>query len=296
MTPLIDVTLDSHHRLHIGNPPMFCRGPGRPSPEALTIQQTEGGHPDPAAVYAVPPGDHPRPFTVIPERDVVDRVWVPSLQRAYDRVRQYLHDLEARGRYRHRIWPIHCQIGTTGWTLQPDLLKAVSDFEDKHTTIVNTLTKGSNLWCEHFSPFEAEVPDPEDPSTAMNLQAIQRYQQADQVVIGGLARGHCLASGVRSIMEVFGQSREIEKLVLLTDCTADVAGLEFLGDAFVKDAAAKGMKLSTSTSYTPPPRARVHVLVIDPQVDFVEGGSLAVPGGQKALQNMAAFIRRLGGC
>ena len=36
------------------------------------------------------------------------------------------------------------------------------------------------------------------------------------------------------------------------------------------------------------------LLLIDPQVDFCEGGKLAVPGGQAALDNVAGFIERYG--
>ncbi len=40
--------------------------------------------------------------------------------------------------------------------------------------------------------------------------------------------------------------------------------------------------------------ARIHLLVIDPQIDFCEGGALAVPGATADMERLAAMVDRLG--
>lgn len=41
--------------------------------------------------------------------------------------------------------------------------------------------------------------------------------------------------------------------------------------------------------------AKIRLLVIDPQVDFCEGGALPVPGGNGDMERLAAMVTRLGG-
>jgi nicotinamidase-related amidase len=36
------------------------------------------------------------------------------------------------------------------------------------------------------------------------------------------------------------------------------------------------------------------LVIVDPQNDFIEGGSLAVPGGKEALDNLTKFIEKEG--
>jgi nicotinamidase/pyrazinamidase len=106
--------------------------------------------------------------------------------------------------------------------------------------------KGNNPFTEHFSGVKAEVPDPEDISTNMNAQLIESLEQADLILITGEALSHCVANTVRDIANTFSDPRYIEKLVLLTDASSNVGGFEFLGDGFIKDLTAKGMKTSTT--------------------------------------------------
>lgn len=51
------------------------------------------------------------------------------------------------------------------------------------------------------------------------------------------------------IANAFADPATIRKLVLLTDCTSNVGGFDFLGQQFIADLTKKGMRLETSDSF-----------------------------------------------
>jgi len=161
----------------------------------------------------------------------------------------YLEVLEARGRYRHFAWPVHCRIGQWGGAMYAPLGKALSRWAVRNLAVVNYVTKGSNIYTEHYSAVEAEVPDPQDESTQVHRRLVQALEVADIIAFGGWARSHCVAETFRSIAKLFSNPKYIEKLVMLEDATADVTGLEFMGEAFVKEMVAKGMKISNTRDF-----------------------------------------------
>lgn len=163
----------------------------------------------------------------------------------------YLKALKANGRYMHCVWSVHCRVGSWGWGVVPVLDEALYEWECQmdHRARVNYVVKGNNPWTEHFSGVQAEVPDPSDPTTQANTGLIQTLEEADIIAIAGQALSHCVASTVTDIADKFSDPKYIEKLVLLTDATTNVPGFEFLGDKFIKELTAKGMKLSTTTEF-----------------------------------------------
>ena len=161
----------------------------------------------------------------------------------------YLRALEANGKYPHVIWPIHCCVGTWGASLVPELAEALLVWELENFARVNYVMKGNNPWTEHFSGISAEVPDPTDPLTQVNKSMVQTLEAADVIAVGGEALSHCVASTVRDLVDNFSNPESVKKLVLLTDASSNVAGFEYLGEAFVKDMVAKGVILSTTTEF-----------------------------------------------
>jgi len=156
--------------------------------------------------------------------------------------------LETNGRYPLCIWPEHCIIGTWGHSIYPELSDSLLDWERDRFAIVDYVTKGSNVFTEHYSAVQADVPDQADPSTMLNSRLIDILQDADLVAITGEALSHCVANTVGDIIDNFG-AENVKKLVLLEDTTSNVTGFENLGENFVKDAVAKGMQVSTSTDF-----------------------------------------------
>jgi nicotinamidase-related amidase len=112
--------------------------------------------------------------------------------------------------------------------------------------MVDFVTKGSNPWTEHFSAVQAEVPDPEDPSTQVNTRFIQTLETADIILLAGEALSHCLANTVRDVARSFSDPKYVQKLILLTDASSNVTGFENYGADFVRDLTVLGMKTSTT--------------------------------------------------
>lgn len=217
----IHVTLDSHRILDISHPMWWKDSAGSP----------------------------PAPFTVITAADLRAGKWTTSIPGAFSRSLEYLDELEKQGRYPHVVWPEHCLIGDEGHNVFPELSGAIHEWERSRKMMTGFVTKGSNPWTEHFSAVKAEVPDPEDPSTQLNGELIATLKDADVILLAGEARSHCLANTVRDIVSAFNDPELVRKLVLLTDASSDVTGFENLGDQFLADMVAAGMKTATTTDF-----------------------------------------------
>ena len=214
----IHVTLDSHHLVDIAHPIWWRNSKG----------------------------EHPNPFTQITAAEVENGEWTTTVPSLLPRSLAYLKQLEATQRYPFVIWPPHCRIGSQGATVMPDLFDALTRWEGNRFGLVDYVTKGSNIYTEHYSAIRAEVPDPKDPTTQVNTQLIQTLMEADLILVAGEAGSHCLANTVRDIATEFGDDKYVSKLILLQDATSPVGGFEFLQDNFVTEMVARGMQLSTT--------------------------------------------------
>lgn len=229
----IHVTLDTHHRFHIAHPAFWVDGHGK----------------------------SPAPFTLITYDDVKNGVWKPAIPAYYSRqtmqkagvdrdgVLEYTKNLHDNKRYVLVIWPPHCLIGSPGHNVVPSLYDAISDWEKSNVTaFVDFVTKGSNMWTEHYSAVQADVPDPSDPTTGLNVPLIETLQKVDLIGISGQALSHCVANTITDIANNFGEDN-IKKFVLLEDTTSSVTGFEQMGTDFVKALTARGMQVARSTDF-----------------------------------------------
>ena len=246
----ITVTLDSHQTIGIERPRWWKRASDGAEPAPFTCL---GIHPDGRRVVKfIPGGSAPNAFGMSPtEEEYV--TFIPSVLHTGGPTGKgsfgYLEALAARGRYPHVIWTEHCRVGSWGASIVPVLDRALYTWERKQFARVNYVAKGNNPWTEHFSGVAAEVPDPADISTQINTQLIQTLAKADIIALTGEALSHCVANTGRDIAAAFADPQYIEKLVLITDCTSNVGGFDFLGSAFVSDLKAKGMRTATSLDF-----------------------------------------------
>jgi nicotinamidase-related amidase len=236
----IHATLDSHHYVDIAHPVFWINSKGQ----------------------------NPDPFTIISNSDVKNGIWRatnPAFQNraAYasafpnetprDGVEEYTSSLESNGRYPLCIWPPHCLIASWGYSVHSRLYESLLKWE-KDFAIVDYVTKGSNFWTEHYSAVQADVPDPQDPTTMLNNNLIDTLEKADIILLAGEARSHCLANTVTDIADNFGDEN-IKKMVLLKDATTDVPNppgttmFTDMGEAFVKNLTTRGMQISTTTEF-----------------------------------------------
>ena len=216
----IHVTLDSHREIDIAHPIFWVGGDGQPPP----------------------------PFTTITADDLEKGRWRPRIADWTPRVRDYLEKLSTNGRYDLTIWPPHCIIGSWGHAVFPVFSDALRDWERKHFAIVDYVTKGSNIFTEHYSAVKAEVEDAGDPTTQLNGRLIDLLQdpQVGEIWIAGEALSHCVANTVRDIAKHFGEEN-IRKFVLLSDCSSSVPGCEKMGEDFVVEMKQRGMKVAKSS-------------------------------------------------
>lgn len=215
----IHCTLDSHQLVHIAHP----------------------------AFWVNSKGERPTPFSLITEDDVKNGVWRAYNPQWQGKALHYVETLKKNGRYVLCIWPPHCLIGTWGHSIVPVVAKALYEWEAEFQR-VNFVAKGSNLFTEHYSGVQADVPDDEDVSTKLNTDLIEVLKDTDEILITGEALSHCVANTVRDIAAKFGDD-QIKKFTLLEDTSSNVGTFEKLGQDFVKEMVAKGMKVTTTKDW-----------------------------------------------
>lgn len=216
----IHATLDTHHVFSIFHPIFWIDGSGK----------------------------HPNPLTIISVEDVEKGKWLATAPTLRKRAMEYVKALAKGGKYLLCIWPPHCLIGSWGTQVYPALYEQLLKWEVENVAMVDFVTKGSNFLTEHYSAVKADVPDPSDPSTQMNMEFIKILNDVDEILFAGEALSHCVAN---TMTDIFGKisSEAIKKFVLLTDCSSSVGSFEKLGEEFLTKMTARGMRISTTTSY-----------------------------------------------
>lgn len=217
----ISVTLDAHHRLDVAHPAFWMDAGGR-------------------AVS---------PYTEITAADVGAGVYLPRNPDALPRVLAYLNALEAAGRYKLMVWPTHCEIGSWGQNVHGAVRAAYNRWEESTLGSVNKITKGSNPWTEHYSAFQAEVPDADDAGTQMNRALIDLLARCDQVFITGEAGSHCVKASTEH-MVAHWDPRQLSRLVLVTDCMSAVPGFDERYQRFIGDMRARGLRTARAADVT----------------------------------------------
>lgn len=223
----IHVTLDSHQVIDVGHPG-FWRDEN---------------------------GNAPPPFTAISHDDVKNRIWSPRNERFRVRMLKYTAALEVgKNHYPAMVWTEHCITGTPGHNVQANLRAALMDWARKEWANIDYVTKGTNVFTEHYGALMAEVPDPNDPSTQLNTEFLNILSQADIVAVAGEALSHCVLATVNQIAENIGPEH-IKKFHILTDCSSPVpqppGGPDFpaISRAWLVSMEKLGMTLTTSKDF-----------------------------------------------
>lgn len=239
----IHSTLDSHDPVHIANPLMWKDD------------------------Y----GNHPNPFTLITEADVLSGRWKCALMGQYpfevngrrisyqEKCVSYVQQLAKNSRYPLFIWPEHCLIGSEGHNVYPPVAAAYrrwieSQLKGGRNYWIDWVVKGSWPFSEHYSAIQADVPEPNLPNTQINIDLLDTVNRADLVVLSGWAGSHCLANTGRDAVNNFGPNNNpfIDKCVLLTDTcppVGDQPGSTMFADMrqqFIDEMKSRGMRLATT--------------------------------------------------
>lgn len=216
----IYVTLDEHNIIHIAHPVFWKNSQG----------------------------NNPQPFTIISLDDLKSGKWVTANPEMFKKAFYYVSELEKRGRFNLCVWPPHCIKGSLGATIMPELLKAIQAWEIEKWNTADFITKGENIWTEHYSAIKAEVPDLDDPKTNINKHLIDGLKKADLIYIAGEALSHCVANTIKDIAEYIGEEN-ISKLILLEDATSPIKGFESVAEYFKVNMISRGMRISNTRDF-----------------------------------------------
>ena len=228
----IHATLDSHHLFDIAHPLMWLNSVTNQQPNPLTLVL---GYDSNANVFnAIELLNNSNPVTLKTK-------FPHHMQRAI----AYVSSLSARGRNMLCIWPPHCLIGFWGANFQNDIGLALLEWEQQGG-FVDKVTKGSNMWTEHYSAVEADVPDPIDPTTSLNTSLIRTIQDADRILICGEASSHCVKFTIEDIANNFGEDN-IKKFIFLEDASSPVPSFEQAAIDFIAGMTARGMQISRTS-------------------------------------------------
>jgi nicotinamidase-related amidase len=219
----ISVTLDSHLKLHIANP-FFWKDQA---------------------------GNHPPPFTMIEEKDIMAKTWVPSRPELLDHALRYVRGLEAGKRFKLLIWPEHCLIGTPGHNVVEPLNAALQNCSGHNLDIVNYINKGTCPLTEMYSGMKADVELSHDESTTLNRKLLKRLLEADRVLICGQALSHCVQFTTRDLVANWPRDR-LKDLWLIEDQSSAVTGFEEKAASFVADMRAMGVTVCKTHEAFPP--------------------------------------------
>lgn len=162
-------------------------------------------------------GNHPEPYTVITEENVINSVWTCVKQ---DVATNYLKSLSEKGAV-HVIWPEHCIIGTWGNLIDPVVGNSILAWAEQGH-YVHYIPKGSHPDTEHFGAFEAEVPVDGVKSTEYNKQLEDAINENDVIYLAGQAKSHCVANTLKQIVK--NAPKVAKKIVVLEDTMSPVPG------------------------------------------------------------------------
>jgi nicotinamidase/pyrazinamidase len=166
-------------------------------------------------------GEHPQPFTPITVDDVISKRWVPIIQPEWSI--KYVHLLQQQAKKDLMIWPYHTMEGTLGHMLVAPISEAIAWHSSARHIQPTYIVKGLTPRTEFYGIFGAEVPDPNDPESSLNISLLDAVMKHDKVYIAGEAKSHCVLETERQLVNHFGnQPGMLKKLHFLRDCTSSV--------------------------------------------------------------------------
>lgn len=181
-------------------------------------------------------GEHPSPFTLISEEDILKGVWKfnPALCYSFQidedygqrHLLHYAKKLKEGGKYDLTIWPYHAMLGGIGHALVASVEEAIFFHGIARYSQPDFHVKGDKPFTEHYSVLGPEVLEGPQGETIgqKSDKFFRKLRQFDAVVIAGQAKSHCVAWTIDDLLgNILAQDRKlVEKVYLLEDCTSPV--------------------------------------------------------------------------
>jgi nicotinamidase-related amidase len=211
-------------------------------------------------------GEHPAPFTLVTEEDVLNGVWKfnPDLcfifrvgeAQGQQFLLHYTKRLRQGGKYDLTIWPYHGMLGGIGHALVASVEEAIFFHGVARYSQPDFHIKGDRPFTEHYSVLGPEVREgPKGEELGLKSEKFfKKLLEFDAVLIAGQAKSHCVAWTIADLLEdILARDRKlVEKVYLLEDCTSPVVvpgvmDYTELADAAFRRFAAAGMHVVRST-------------------------------------------------
>ncbi|MEW6586312.1 MAG: isochorismatase [Nitrospirota bacterium] len=181
-------------------------------------------------------GEHPAPFTIVSEEDVLKGVWkfngrlASSLGITEDYGKEHLlhyaRRLKESGKYDLTVWPYHAMLGGIGHALVSAVDEAIFFHCIARHSRPDFHVKGDIPFTEHYSVLGPEVLDGPygEPMAEKSDKFLRKLFEFDAVVIAGQAKSHCVAWTIEDLLrDILSQDRRLsEKVYLLEDCASAV--------------------------------------------------------------------------
>ena len=195
-------------------------------------------------------GQPPLPFTEITVEDITNNVWTPLFEQEWSI--HYVHMLKQKAKKNLMIWPYHTMQGTLGHMLSAPISEALAWYSAARNTQAMYIVKGLTTRSEFYGIFGAEIADPKDATSNLNITLLDAVMKHDRVYIAGEAKSHCVLESERQLIDHFKNQPEfMKRLHILTDCTSSVKhpliDFEALTESELKGMEQLGVQMVLST-------------------------------------------------
>jgi nicotinamidase-related amidase len=166
-------------------------------------------------------GNNPEPFTAISLKDLDEGIWMATINPIGSR--DYIENLEKQGKKVLVIWPYHCIQGTSGHSLENQFTNMMYFHSVARKTIADRMVKGFDPMTEMYGIFKPEY----SPKNQINIDALNKLQKFDKIIIAGEAKSHCVLESIRQILEFYQNDQKTTgKIYILEDCMSMIPGFE----------------------------------------------------------------------
>lgn len=220
----IQIFMDTHHRLDIGHFDFWKKA-------------------DNSSIIEI---------TAISKNDVVSGKYVPINTAVIPHVLKYFEQLYSVDIHEIYVYPAHCELGSIGHALHPDIHKSLVQWQIRNHTVAEFIMKGENPLTENYSGLRSVYQDINIPSTLLNKDAVYEYINHDITVFVGEASTHCVWAHIKDAWEAvyeIDNSFDFSRFVILTDCMSPVPGYRNEVSEFLAFAAAAGMRVMTHIDF-----------------------------------------------
>jgi nicotinamidase-related amidase len=181
-------------------------------------------------------GEHPSPYTLIKEEDLLNGVWRfnPAIAESLrinpeygnQHLLHYARSLKESGKYELTIWPYHAMLGGIGHALVSAVEEAVFFHTIARLSQPDIHVKGNAPLTEHYSVLGPEVARGPDGKLLVpkSDKFFKKVLEFDVVIIAGEAKSHCVAWSIADLVEDVTKENKglLDKIYLLEDCTSPV--------------------------------------------------------------------------